>query len=70
METGEDRRIVPRWKVRSDHYTRITALPHVLGRDFSGVVSAVYFASSYRYCTNDSTAPSKPCRLGFVDSMT
>lgn len=28
-----------------------------------------YF-SSYRYSTNDITAPSKPCRFGFVDSMT
>jgi len=58
------------WKMRGGEYAALKDFPHVLGRDFSGVVSAVYFASSYRYCTNDSTAPSKPCRLGFVDSMT
>ena len=27
-------------------------------------------ASSYRYSTNDSTAPSKPATFGFVDSIT
>ena len=29
-----------------------------------------YFASSYRYSTNDITAPSKPCTFGFADSIT
>ena len=30
----------------------------------------IYFANSYRYSTNDITAPSKPWTFGFVDSMT
>ena len=29
-----------------------------------------YFPSSYKYSTNDITAPSKPWMFGFVDSMT
>ena len=29
-----------------------------------------YFASSYRYSTNDIVAPSNPCIFGFEDSMT
>src|SRR5262249_28505197 len=33
-------------------------------------VSRCYFASSYRYWTNDITAPSKPCTFLFADSIT
>ncbi len=29
------------WKVRAGHYSQITEFPYVLGRDFSGLVSAV-----------------------------
>ena len=29
-----------------------------------------YLPNSYRYSTNDITAPSKPCTFGLADSMT
>ncbi len=50
-------------------YSRAPALWPTHG-DIASRYARAYFASSYKYSTNDIVAPSYPCSFGFVDSIT